>query len=65
MVLLGTSGDILMSMDSQKITPMVYTDHSEAFDTVDIEVMLGILEKSYGVQGRVLSGAKAINKKAG
>ena len=34
---------------------MVCTDLSAAFDTVDIEVMLVVLEKSYGVQGRVLS----------
>ena len=34
---------------------MVCTDLSAAFDTVDIEVMLVVLEKSYGMQGRVLS----------
>ena len=40
MVLLGISDNILMLMDSQKITSMVGTDLSTAFDTVDIEVML-------------------------
>ena len=55
MVLLGISDDILMSMDLQKITSMVCTDLSTAFDTMDIEVMLVVLEKSYRVQGRVLS----------
>ena len=32
---------------------MVYTDLSATFDSVDIEVMLAALEKSYGVQGTV------------
>ena len=38
---------------------MVGTDLSTAFDAVDIEVMLMVLEKSYGVQGRVLSWCKS------
>ena len=59
MVLLGISDDILMSMDSQKITSMVCTDLSTAFDTVHIEVMLVVLVKSYGVQGTVLSWCKS------
>ena len=59
MVLLGISDDILMSIDSQRITSMVCTDLSTAFDTVDIEVMLAVLEKSYGVQGMVLSWCKS------
>ena len=49
MVLLGINDDILMSVDSQKITSMVCTDLSAAFDTVDTEIMLAVLEKSYGV----------------
>ena len=48
-----------MSMDSQRITSIVCTDLSAAFDTVDIEVMLAVLEKSYGVQGMVLSWCKS------
>ena len=59
MVLLGISNDILMSMDSQRIMPMVCIDLSAAFYTVDIEVMLAVLEKLYGVQGRVLSWCKS------
>ena len=55
MVLLGISDNILMSMDSQKITSVVHTDLFTAFDTVNIEILLVVLEKSYGVQGRVLS----------
>ena len=38
---------------------MVCTDLSAAFDTVDIDVMLAVLKKSYGVQGRVLSWCKS------
>ena len=59
MVLLGISDDILMSRDSQRITSMVCTDLSATFDTVDIEVMLAVLEESYGVQGMVLSWCKS------
>ena len=59
MVLLGINDDILMSMDSQRITSMVCTDLSTAFDTVDIEVMLAVLEKSYGVQDMVLTWCKS------
>ena len=47
MVLLAISDDIMMSMDSQRITSMVCTDLSTAFNTVDIVVMLAVLEKSY------------------
>ena len=59
MVLLEISDHILMSMDSQRITPVVCTDVSTAFDTVDIEVMLAVLEKSYGVQDMVLTWGKS------
>ena len=59
MVLWGISDDILMSMDSQRIPSMVCTDLSAAFDTVDIKVMLAVLEKSYGVQGMVLTWCKS------
>ena len=59
MVLLGTSDDILMSMDSQRMASMVCTDLSIAFDAVNIEFMLAVLEKSYGVQGMVLSWHKS------
>ena len=38
---------------------MVCTDLSTAFDTVDIEVMLAVLEKSYGVQDMVLKLCKS------
>ena len=60
MVLLGISDNILMSMDSQKIISMVCTDLSATFDTVDTEVMLAVLEKSYGVKVESFLGAKVI-----
>ena len=49
----------IMSMDSQRITAMVCTDLSTAFNTVDIEVMLAVFEKSYGVQDMVLKWCKS------
>ena len=38
---------------------MLCTDFSTAFDPMDIEVMLIVLEKLYGVHGRVLSWCKS------
>ena len=44
MVLLDVSDDILMNMDRQRITSMVCTDLLAAFDTVDMDIMMAVLE---------------------
>ena len=55
MVLLHISDDILMNMDRQRITSMVCTDLLTAFDMVDLDIMMAVLEVSYGVKGNALN----------
>ena len=55
MVLLAVSDDILMNMDRQRITLMVCTDLLAAFNTVDLDIMVAVLEVSYAVKGNVLN----------
>ena len=54
-VLLDVSDDILMNMDRQRITSMVCTDLLAAFNTVDLDIMMAVLEVSYEVKGNVLN----------
>ena len=46
--------DILMNMDSQRLTLLVLLDQSAAFDTVDHDVFLNRLSTSFGVRGSAL-----------
>ena len=55
MVLLDVSDDILMNMDRKIITLMACTDLSATFNTVDLDIMMAVLEVSYGVKGNVLN----------
>ena len=55
MVLLDVSDDILMNMDRQRIALMVHTDLLAAFDMVDLDIMMAVLEVSYGVKGNVFN----------
>ena len=55
MVLFDVNGDILMNMNRQKITSMVCTDLLGAFDMVDLNIMMAVLEVSYGVKGNALN----------
>ena len=54
MILLDVSDNILIWTDKE-ITPMVCTDPLAAFDTVDLDIMMAVLEVSYGVKGNVLN----------
>ena len=54
MVLLDVNDNILMNMDRQKITLMVYTNLSAAFNMVDLDIMMAVLEVLYGVKGNAL-----------
>ena len=52
--LLKVQNDILMNLDSQRVTLLVLLDLSVAFDTVDHEVLLNRLNTSFGVRGSAL-----------
>ena len=51
---LKVHNDILMNMDSQRLTLLVLLDQSAAFDTVDHDVLLNRLSTSFGVRGSAL-----------
>ena len=46
--------DILWAMEHQKVTSLVAIDLSMAFDTVDHDILLSVLEKRFGVQDTCL-----------
>ena len=46
--------DILWAMEHKNITILVIIDLSTAFDTVDHKVLLEVLHKCFGVEGRAL-----------
>ena len=47
--------DILLNMDQQKVTQLVLIDLSSAFDTVDHDILLNIMNCSFGVSGTALN----------
>lgn len=46
--------DILWAMERQCVTALIAIDLSSAFDTVDHEVMLSVLQERFGVDNKVL-----------
>ena len=52
--LLRVTNDIMMNMNRQHVTLLVILDLSSAFDTVDHDILLGKLNKKFGIKGRVL-----------
>lgn len=54
MALMKVVNDILRNMDRQHITAVVALDLSAAFDTVDHNTLLQVLETTYGIKGGAL-----------
>jgi len=52
--LLKVQSDILLNMDSQKVTQLVLIDLSAAFDTVNHSLLLNIMQDSFGVEDTAL-----------
>ena len=58
-MLLKVHNDILLSMDKQRVTLLVFLDLSVAFDTVNYQVLLKRLESSFGMSGTALNCFKS------
>ena len=52
--LVKVANDILLNMNSQRVTLLVLLDLSAAFDTVDHGILLKLLSTSFGIRGKVL-----------
>ena len=52
--LVKVANDILLNMNSQRVTLLVLLDLSAAFDTVDHGILLRRLSTSFGIRGRAL-----------
>ena len=46
--------NILWSMESQRISTLMAFDFSAAFDMVDHDILLKVLDKQFGIQGKAL-----------
>ena len=57
--LLRLTNDALWAMEQQQATILVVTDLSAAFDTVNHDILLSVLEKRFGLQGNILNWVEA------
>ena len=57
-MMLGIVNDILTGFDENKCTIMLFLDLSAAFDTIDIDKLLTILEDQIGLTGMALQWCK-------
>ena len=57
--LLKLSNDILINMDQRNISPLMALDLSAAFDTVDHEVLIDVLQKRFGITDVALEWFKS------
>jgi exonuclease III len=51
--------DILMAMEHQKLTAFVSMDLSAAFDTVDHDILLEVLNRNFGISGSAMDWFKS------
>jgi exonuclease III len=52
--LIKIQSDILLNMDKGKVTQLVLLDLSAAFDTIDHNILINMLNTRFGIQGTVL-----------
>jgi hypothetical protein len=52
--LLKVHNDLLMNMDRQQLTLVIFLDLSAAFNTVDSQILLSRIETTFGIKGAVL-----------
>ena len=57
--LLHMRNDILVSMNKQQVTLLVFLDLSTAFDTVDDDILLGRLEYKFGIKDQAVTWLKS------
>ena len=57
--LLRLTNDALRAMEQQQATILVVTDLSAAFDTVNHDILLSVLDKRFGLQGNILNWVEA------
>ena len=61
MAIIHLSNDILWAMEKQSITSLVAIDLSAAFDTVDHDILLEILNNKFGIEDKLSSGSITIS----
>ena len=58
-LLRGLADEILLGFEQQKCTIVLFVDLSAAFDTVDLDILLGILQNELGIVGIALNWIKS------
>ena len=58
-MMLGVVNDVLTGFDEDKCTVMLFLDLSAAFDTIDVDKLLNILNEEIGLEGKALAWCKS------
>ena len=58
-MLLGLSDEVLQGFDNNRCTIVLFLDLSAAFDTIDIKILLEILQKEIGIVGSAIDWIEA------
>ncbi len=59
MALLKVQTDIMTSLENGSVSILLMLDLSAAFDTIDHDVLISRLEKTYGITGMALAGFRS------
>ena len=58
-MMLGVANEVLHGFDENKCTIVLFLDLSAAFDTIDIDKLLGILDNELGIKGTALQWVRS------